>query len=91
MNPIVAIIFPPIAYFVIGQSKKAIILIGLAFLTGICTFGILSFILFAGNYDAYLVCKALQNGEAVDENEYRFGLWYSICKLFHKDAILKEG
>jgi len=56
-----------------------------------CTGGFLGIIGILASWDAYKVCEALQNGEAVDEHEYRFDIWYKIAKLLHKEATINEA
>jgi hypothetical protein len=90
LNPIVGGLLGWITYFIIGQGKKGIISLGLIFVASWCA-GLGVLLMPLAMFDAYKVCQALKNGEAVDENEYRFGLWFSLCKLVHKEAILKEG
>ena len=91
LNPIVGFLLGPITYFIIGQSKKGIMGLVVVLLLSFCTLGFLGIIGVLLSFDAYKVCEALKNGEAVDEHEYRFGLWHTCCKMLHKEATLNEG
>lgn len=85
--PIVGFLLNALGLFLIGQKKKAIILFIFSFVGSWC-FGIGALFLLIGAVDAMKVNEALQAGETVDENEYRFELWYKIAKIVDKDAVL---
>jgi multisubunit Na+/H+ antiporter MnhG subunit len=38
-------------------------------------------------FDAYTVAKAVEDGETVDENEYKVELLFKVMSNLHKDAI----
>ncbi len=40
--------------------------------------------------DAYKTAEKLKAGKEIDENEYSFKPFYTICKFVHKDAVLVE-
>ena len=79
-----------IGYFIMGQSKKAIMVIICAILGNlVCIGGLVVAIL--SILDGLAVASAVAAGEEVDENEYKNELLYKICKILHKDAIFKGG
>lgn len=91
LHPIVGFLLGPITYFIIGQGKKGMMGLVLVLILSVCTGGFLGLLGLLPAFDAYKVCEALQNGEAVDEHEYRFDIWYKIAKLLHKEATIHEG
>jgi hypothetical protein len=93
-----------LGYFLIGQSKKGIIfliislaltLVGtigattvfLPFVTGVLYLGIIVMTAL----DIHSIATAMEQDEAVDENEYRFEILYNFMKTFHKEAVFKKG
>jgi hypothetical protein len=94
VNPIVAALanwfcFGVLGTILLGQTNKAIFMF-IAMIIGsiLCVIpGIVIGVL--GAIDAYQVALAVQNGEEVDENEYKMKLLYSVCKILDKKAVYK--
>ena len=94
VNPILALLanlfcFSCLGLILLGQSSKALwsfllTLIG-SFLCGLPGL----FMAVVSAIDAMQVAQAVQKGEQVDENEYKFKLAYSIAKILNKNAIYK--
>ena len=90
-----------LGYLLLGQARKGVFplftLIGLLIIDGILSRIIGPLILFAAPLclllaifvaiDAYQVAEAVQNGEQVDENEYKFEILYKLMRMIDKQAI----
>jgi TM2 domain-containing membrane protein YozV len=85
-NPIVAAIataFWGIGYFLIGQKKKGMIVLGFNVVTAFCClylFGLPWLVNLVCAYDAYLVAQKLASGQSVGENENGLEFLNSIFK-----------
>jgi TM2 domain-containing membrane protein YozV len=90
---------PGLGHFIIGQGSKGTytigLYLGLIVLTILLSFCMVGIILVPVNLavwalagvDAYAVAKALEDGETVDENEYKNEFFFKIMSNLHKDAI----
>lgn len=95
-NPMVAAIltfccFCIPGYLMCGQTMKGVMVFVMSIIASVVTFfvgglGGMVIGVFA-LLDVLEVGKALQAGEPVDENEYKFELLYKCMKFIHKDAV----
>ncbi|MFH1377712.1 MAG: hypothetical protein ABIH86_03065 [Planctomycetota bacterium] len=91
-SPVVAALanfccFGILGYILLGQASKGIMVLIVSIVLNLIGVGWIVALL--GVYDAYLVAGAIEKGEEVDENEYKFELLYKLMKVVHKDAIFK--
>ena len=91
-SPIVAALanfccFGVLGYILLGQTSKGIMVF---VVTAVLSFlGIGFIVAILALIDVYQVAEAIQNGEQIDENEYKFELLHSLMKIVHKDAVFK--
>lgn len=96
VNPVVAVIanwfvLGILGYILLGQTSKSIKFLITGIIGSICCVipGMIIGIL--GLVDVYQVAVAVENGEEVDEHEYKNALLFKICKIIDKDAICKAA
>ena len=93
VNPIVAVLaswfLPGLGLVILGQGKKGWMLLATTFIATLlcCIPGWVVAIM--GMIEAYKVAKAVEDGETIDEHEYKIELLYKVCKILHKEAIFK--
>jgi len=93
-----------IGYFLIGQTKKAVI-----FLLAVLALCVINFIGYSTiilpiiigpislvlviftAIDIHALATAVAKGEAVDEHEYRFEILYKLVKSVHPEAVFNAG
>jgi TM2 domain-containing membrane protein YozV len=90
---------PGLGHFLLGQGGKGTYIIGLYIglmvLTVPCSWVLIGLlfipVVFAiwvlAGIDAYAVAKAVEDGETVDENEYKNEFLFKIMSNLHKDGI----
>ena len=77
-----------LGYFIIGQTKKGISVLILWFI-GIIFFGFPALIITVmAIIDGLNVATAVENGNDVDEHEYKFEFLYKVAKLIHREAVI---
>lgn len=91
-NPIAAVLanfccFGVLGYVMCGQTKKSIMILIVTCVLNLIGVGIIVSIL--GLLDVHQIATALANGEAVDENEYKFELLYKLMSIVDKSAVYR--
>ena len=74
-----------LGYIMCGQTKKAIMIFIVTLVLSIVGLSFIPIIL--ATLDVKGVAEALEGGEAVDENEYKFEILFKVMSIIDKSAV----